>query len=59
MKFQILCEDLGFEDMPGNNTWKLDGRSVSAAGRRSEKAEKAAVREWNECAVPAPCGVPS
>lgn len=40
MKFQILCEDLGFEDMPGNNTWKLDGQSVSAAGGREREGRE-------------------
>lgn len=32
MKFQILCKDLGFEEIPGTNTWALDGSSVSAVG---------------------------
>lgn len=32
VKFQILCKDLGFEEVPGNNTWELDGGRVSTAG---------------------------
>lgn len=32
MKFQALCKDLGFEEIPGTNTWAPDGSSVSAVG---------------------------
>lgn len=41
MKFQILWKDLGFEEIPGTDTWVLGGSSVSAVG--GWKAEKVAI----------------
>lgn len=52
MKFQALCKDLGFEEIPGTNTWAPDGSSVSAVGG----GQKRCCRERGRmiASVPAP-----
>lgn len=37
VKFQIVCKDLGFEEVPGNNAWGLDEGRVSTAGGGSKE----------------------
>lgn len=52
MKFQALCKDLGFEEIPGTNTWAPEGSSVSAVGG----GQKRCCRERGRmiASVPAP-----
>lgn len=51
MKFPILCKELGFEEIPGINTWGLDGSSVSAEGGREQAGQKRLLQGggWDDC----------
>lgn len=40
MEFQIQCENVGFEEIPGAKAWGLGGKSVSGVGGREQGRQK-------------------
>lgn len=43
MEFQIQCENVGFEEIPGAKAWGLGGKSVSGVGGREQEGRKKVV----------------